>query len=430
MAKIWPDSDQRMIGKIIFANLLELPIWKYFMFAREVKRQPLLEQWIEKGWVWENNLSGLRPLLRAPTRKDTMIGEYAEEGHNEYGMRYFHPYFQHHYGMHKDLWSRFLDGTVEKRLLHRLRRINSRNLLTHHLLSTIAEEQKDYLSTGDVHRLKPLTLLGVANRMRNDLNSDLGSRLPGEPPHGQGNPEFPFTVSHFAFRVPSSPICHTWLSRLIPNLHVMLPDGLVRPLKELVPSQRDQTKRALRELLNEESRKIMEGTLEAPYADSRLRELLRGRFCIATSRHTVTSVRLELGIPAARGRSQNFWHVLAAAFSGVYPLTAKDIALNVPQSCGIYELRLKDGGIAYPGGKSSIFYIGRSKNLRKRLIEHLQPRARNKTINCYVQDRLCGFRFLVVEELCRIQEEKRLYDLFVSTFGAPPKCNRVSPVRG
>ena len=121
-------------------------------------------------------------------------------------------------------------------------------------------------------------------------------------------------------------------------------------------------KRALRKLLNEESRKIVEGTLETPYTDSLLKKLLRGHFDIITTRHNITAIRRDLGIPAAHGRSQNFWHVPASAFSGVHPLTARDISLKVPQSCGVYELRLRDGEIAYPGGRSSIFYIGRSKN--------------------------------------------------------------------
>lgn len=394
-----------MIGRIIFANLLEQPVQRYFNFVKRVESQHLLERWLHCGWVWKENLADIAPLLQ-PVGKDGVIGKYVIKGQNEWLLLYFHPYFQHHYGMHESLWRRFFDGSVEKRLLHRLRRINSRNLLTHCLLSAIAEEQKDYLSTGDVHRLKPLTLLEVANRMRN---------ASWPPAARRGNPQS---------------ICHTWLSRLIRTLHVMLPDGLVCPFAEMVPSRRDLMKQALRKLLNEESHEIIEGTLEAPYTDSQLQELLRGRFNITTTRYNVTSIRRELGIPAARGRSQDFWHILAAVFSGVYPLTVKDIALNVPQSCGVYEIRLRDSEIAYPRGRSSIFYIGRSKNLCKRLTEHLQPRARNKTMRDYVQGRLCGFRFLAVEESCYRREEKRLYDLFVSTFGASPKFNRVNPVRG
>ena len=292
-------------------------------------------------------------------------------------------------------WTR-ISGTVspmappKKRFLHHLRRVNSRNALTHRLLETIAKEQKDYLSTGDILRLKPLTQVELAKRM-------------------------------------SQSTCHSWLSRLIPNLSIMLPDGSARPLKVLLSTRRGQIKRVLRELLNEESRKIMEGLLQAPYDDCQLQELLRNRFDISTTRRNISVVRRELGIPSARVRNQDFWYPSAAPFSGVYPFTAKQIALHVPQTSGVYELRLKEGQITYPKGANAILYIGRSKNLKKRLTEHLRARTKNKTVVHYLQRGTCNFRFLVIEESSYMQEEKRLYDLFISTFGVPPVGNRVSP---
>jgi hypothetical protein len=225
------------------------------------------------------------------------------------------------------------------------------------------------------------------------------------------------------------PTCPSWLSRLIPNVSIRLPGGSEQPLKVLLPNRRDRLKWALRELLNDESRKIIEGGLQAPYDDCQLQELLHRQFDISTVRRNISAVRRELGIPSAHTRSQEFWHLLAVPFSNVYPLTIKEITLHVPQVSGVYELCLKEGQVTYPKGSSTIFYIGRSKNLRKRLMEHLRVQTENKTI-AYSLRQACNFRFLVTEGSSYMQEERRSYNLFVSTFGAPPSGNRVSPGGG
>jgi len=374
------------------------------MFVKQVESQPLFEQWLHHGWVWKENLSKLYPLLRLPARKDAVIGEYVKQGHDDYGIRYCHPYFQCFYGMDEKLWQRFPEGTVEKQLLHRLRRVNSRNALTHRLLETIAKEQKDYFSTGDILRLKPLSQVELAKRM-NQSTDNTGAYV--------------FTHSR---------IFPSWLSRIIPNLTIMLPNGSARPVRGLLSTRRDRIKWALREFLNEESHQIMEGVLQAPYDDCRLQELLHGRFDISTTRRNISAVRRELGIPSTHVRSQGFWYLLAAPFSDVYRFTAKEIASHVPQISGVYEIRLKEGQVTYPKGASAIFYIGRSKNLKKRLMEHLRAQTGNETVAHYIQREPCVFRFFpVIEESSYTQEEKRLYDLFISTFGAPPAGNRVSP---
>jgi len=107
----------KLVGRIIFAQLLEWPLWRYFTFVEQVESQPLLEQWLQHGWVWKDNLSKLSPLSRPVTRKDAVIGEYVKQERDEYGIRYFHPYFQRSYRMDEELWHCFADSTVEKTFL-------------------------------------------------------------------------------------------------------------------------------------------------------------------------------------------------------------------------------------------------------------------------------------------------------------------------
>lgn len=99
---------------------------------------------------------------------------------------------------------------------------------------------------------------------------------------------------------------------------------------------------------------------------------------------------------------------------------------NAPTSPGLYELHLTDGRIEYPKGTSQIFYIGSAKNLRKRLLDHLSKSSKNNGIKRLIMEKSCVFRYLQVHKGW-IREEKSFYNLFVTTFGAPPVCNHVSP---
>lgn len=52
---------------------------------------------------------------------------------------------------------------------------------------------------------------------------------------------------------------------------------------------------------------------------------------------------------------------------------------DVPEKPGIYIMIAKESGFIYPYGKSAVFYIGTSKDLKKRLKTHLRlyNRAKN-----------------------------------------------------
>ena len=62
----------------------------------------------------------------------------------------------------------------------------------------------------------------------------------------------------------------------------------------------------------------------------------------------------------------------------IYPRTRlRDLWMldrhEVPDGNGVYILLTGDGtDFTYPGGRSPVFYIGQSKNLRNRLQDHLQ----------------------------------------------------------
>ena len=404
-------AKNEIIGRIIFANLLEMPLQKYFTFVKHTEEKRLFKEWLDQGCLHKESLSHGKASsspFNPDCHRDRVIAQYRGNSCGEYEVRYSHPHFQQIYRIAERFWHSFGKGSDEKRLLHRLRRINSRNALTHYLLLAIAVKQEDYLSSGNLLDLKCLTLVRLANQM-------------------QSSGRFR-SIPHSEIEIPKS-ICPSWLSRIVRGLRIMLPKGSVHSLKALMPSQRDRLKCALNELLNEENQRIMAREIVSPYNDRELQELLHERFEMITTQQNVSEIRRETGVPSAAVRDRDFWHFLASPFSDVYPLTARETDRHVPQTSGVYELRIKEGTIDYPKGSSMVFYIGRSKNLRSRIMGYVRRNMRNenKIIARYLRSVPCNFRFLVVEEPYHAVEERQFYELFASVLGAPPVGNQVQP---
>lgn len=117
----------------------------------------------------------------------------------------------------------------------------------------------------------------------------------------------------------------------------------------------------------------------------------------------------------------------------LYTLTVEAVQNNAPATPGIYEFRLKGKEIEYPNGKTPIIYLGSTKNIKKRLRDHIGKNSKNGRIRDFLKNHECSFRYV---ELSTLQpqknmkwreEEKRLYKLFVTTYGSAPKCNKVKP---
>jgi len=70
-------------------------------------------------------------------------------------------------------------------------------------------------------------------------------------------------------------------------------------------------------------------------------------------------------------------------WSTCYPYTQVNVQIHSPNSGGIYRLLIKN----------RIFYIGKSTNIHKRLLEHLGIRERNRCLKRYLKNYSCFFRF-------------------------------------
>ena len=281
-----------------------------------------------------------------------------------------------------------------ERFVHKLQRINSRNELTYQVLQKIIKQQSQYLVTGNPLYLTPLTQI--------DLSRSIS--------------------------IEDRRIDNSWISRLISGLTVLTPSGEERSLKFLLPSRKQINKFFIKNLLDKETKDIISGKMEKPYSDDQIRDILQ----IQNRKLSIRSIaryRREMGIQPAKRRISGYkYPPLSANFSLLYPLTVESVRTNSPASPGIYEFRLKNREVEYHNGKTPVIYIGSTGNIKKRLKDHLGKNTKNGRIRDFLKNHECSFRYIQFYKDWE-QEEARMYQLFFSTYGAQPKCNRIKPGR-
>ena len=217
------------------------------------------------------------------------------------------------------------------------------------------------------------------------------------------------------------------ISRVTQGLSIITPQGNEVSLKSLFPTKRDIVKRRIKAILSREKEDIRNGRVKKPYTDEELSCKLKDEYDLSITKRAVAYCRKDMGILPSSERVNSYGYPpLLANFSKIYPFTSASVKNNVPTRSGIYELRLNDDGIEYPEGYCQTFYIGSAKNLRKRLLYHLSQSSKNGGIKRFVTEKSCVFRYVQVPKGW-VQEEKRFYNLFISTYGDSPVCNHVSP---
>jgi len=352
-------------------------------------------------------------------RSSTVVTKIEQRG-NRFTIRYTHNGFNKMYIIDKRV-GRTLGGDSNIRsTLFRLRRISSRNALTYALLKGIIKHQGDFLRTGNPINLVPFSQIQLTQWINTRQNIDEKSRR---------NPGSDFchpcsVAKRFGL---ISEVCNTWVSRLVRGISVITPSGEEKPLKSFFQTQKDVNKRLIKQLLDKENQDLESGTLKKPLTDNQIKAVLESEYGVKRSRHSIAHCRKDMGIPPAKRRLSGYkYPPLSANFSLLYPLLIEEVPRNAPSSPGIYEFRLKGKEIEYPNGKTQVIYIGSTKNIKKRLREHLGKNSKNSHIKDFLTNSGCSFRFIQFSKRWK-EEEGRLYNLFVTTYGAPPKCNRARP---
>ncbi|MBA7539767.1 hypothetical protein ES705_32052 [subsurface metagenome] len=403
----------KLIGKIILADFLEYRLEKFINFVSAVEKQPLYKKLSREGIIIRKPLSGAKILSAEKESVSVLAGDgVIAKIKKDFFIYYTNECFSVEYivdneklrGIINDVKLTEEEKQNFRRILHKLRRINTRNLITHEILKGIVEYQSDYFES----------------KSDNDLNLKLLSRLKLARTMASSNCE---ENSHsYSFVIDASRI-----SRVTQGLSIITPQGKEVSLKSLLPTKRDIVKRHIKVVLNKEKGDICNGKLKKPYIDEELRRKLNEDYELSITRREVAYCRKELGILPYSERVNSYGYPpLLANYSKIYPFTSAAVKNNAPTRPGVYELRLNGNRIEYPGGCCQTFYIGSAKNLRKRLLDHLSPNSKNEGIKGLVKGKRCVFRYIQVSKEWG-REERILYNLFVTTFGDSPVCNHVAP---
>lgn len=409
----WTKEHARLIGKIIFAGFLEHPLKKYRCIIEDVERSSLFERLP----IVIKHLSGACGNSRKDADPSRVIAEIVKSD-KSFSVRYLYEGFNKMYLFDTRSTGRLVtEGSFARSeidevnsCLHKLRRISSRNELTHRIITGIIKHQGRYLSTGNPIDLVPLSQVMLVDRINRRQRTE------------KSDPD----------------ICKTWVSRLVSRLSLIAPSGEEKPLKWFFQTPKDLNKRLIKQILDPIRNGISNGFDEENISlyrktigltDNQLKDILESKYGIILSRRTVGSYRADMGIPPAKERLLGYkYPLLSANFSMSYPLTTESVESNAPANSGIYEFRLKakEIEIEYPNGKTRVIYMGSTMNVKKRLKEHLSKNSKNGQIRNFLNKYGCFFRYIQLSGNWK-EEEKKLYELFVTTYGSAPKCNRVSP---
>ncbi|MDA8149695.1 MAG: hypothetical protein M0041_00955 [Nitrospiraceae bacterium] len=382
--------DPSLLGTILLARILELPLKKFERYVETLDSDPSLPRLA--GFVESGYLKGAT-LVSLPPSDVFASGEILSNG--------IYPVFLYHrvccireYRFDDVGMKTFLrDGSGNedlRKVVRRLRLVNTRNRLAQALVEHLLREQADFLVSGSPVRLRPLTQADVS-RALSSAPSPLGRLDPSR------------------------------LSRLLRHFPVVFPDGRVRPLGDLCPSRRDVCCHFVDHVIKNEKMLMHEGLLPAPLSDGEMARHVEEAFGVCLSRRTISRLRRVLGIPAKEGRvAEENYREATGDFSLPLPLTPPSVRETVPEMSGVYEIRS-----FLPGVPEEVVYIGSAANLKRRLSYHLYVSGGSPCL----RDKISAgarFRYRIFKEDWRTQE-RLLYRAFLNTFGRPPDCNRVSP---
>ena len=271
--------------------------------------------------------------------------------------------------------------------------VSTRNRIAHEVVSVLVRVQRDFLRTGFEVRLNVLT--------ERQLVREAQARF--------------------------APADASRVSRVLRSTVVLLEGGTPLPLRALCPSSRAVLLALVRDVLEHETRLRGRGLLLRAWTDVELARRVPRREGVGVSRRVVAYCRKSLGAPGASVRSlRSCYMVTTIHFSRLAPLTRPGILRGAPAAAGVYELRLAPGQPGYEPGCAGIIYVGKAKDIRRRLLAHTSPNGRNRRLASHVRRAHVLFRVrLEAGDLKGAEEE--LYRQFLDTYGRPPESNRLSP---
>jgi len=400
--------DAAVLGKIVLARCLSQPLRAYQRTIETIEGSPRYQSasWVTCGLLAGANVEQSPSASFFPT---SSLGRFVADNDRP-SFIYRASAFAREYRFDEAALDRLRafdthpDGDIA--LLHRLRLVNSRNRLTHALMTALLDMQRDFLVTGYPLALAPLTQAGVSRFLT------ACASLPMVADPGR-------------------------ISRLVRRLACTLPDGRTLPLASLLPGERQVHCHRIEFMVKEERNLLLAGEIGRPWSDAQLAALLERQYGATLSRRSIAAIRHQLAIPDSRRRAAGEDYQSATeGFSPLLPMSLPALAMQVPPQPGVYEIRAPhcpQGGAedrcnAEPISidRTPVVYIGSTRDLRKRLSDHLRGGSGNIQLSACLAGGRAKVRFRTVQQQWRLLE-RHLYRMFCETFGAPPACNRMSP---
>lgn len=405
-------SRAHLIGVIILTKFLKLPLSRYEAMIEKVESSPMFAQ------LWPGIIS-INPFPRAqvlePRKALTpnTIGQ-LQEDRLGFSISYRHAGLSSEYVFNEgklSQWrqSQMLSNGEETKIQvvkRQLRLINTRNRLTHMILMGITEYQRSYLVSRNTMHLRPLSQIALAQWIRNKMEG-----------------YNPFLSSGSRLEL----VDNSMISRLTHHISVLDTQGQNIPLRDFFPTTRDIHKRMIETILNKEKEQVEQGNIERAYTDEEIKKRMEEQYGVSVSRRTITVCRQDMRIPSSYIRnSKCIYPPRLTRFSLYYPLNMASVKTNVPETPGVYEISVTDMKVDYPLCSSGVVYIGRAKNLRKRLRDHLRPGSKNGDLKTLLSNHRAIFRYILKNRDIRA-EERMICQCFILAYGSLPHCNHIRP---
>ena len=404
------DIDHRLlVRKIILSRFLEMPLERYEEFIENLKINSVFIKLYNRKWAKCDG--GIIKIINFPgTMRSSRKYKWSKNvlaevivSKDSYLINYRNEWFSKEIVVNQNGLNWFLENekliskkTSIRDLLTKIRLINIRNSITYKILGGIIYFQKDFfINRDDPYSLKVLSFLDVSKWVSDNFKNGL--------------------------YIDSSRI-----SRIISRKLIITKYGHEIELKELFPSSRDIKKKYVKKILYLEHEGMNKGILEVAYNDGKIANKIKVISEIDISRRTVGHCRKELGVVNSYRRIKTYYPPINFDYSRFFPFNDQSVKKNAPKKSGVYELSTTDLEIVYREGRSKIFYLGSTKDIKKRLLEHLGFSGRNGGIKNFLKGHSCLFRYKLCSEDWN-KTEKELYNSFIVTFREAPKCNTIKP---
>lgn len=398
--------DAATLGKIVFARFLTLPLKAYDRIVEKTEPSAhfrSLKPFVEISAL--NKAALCTKTAERPSGSPLALGE-VRTSDGRPSFIYHRTAFVREYHFEENEIERIKQAQgispEMHSMLHRLRLINSRNRLTHALMQALFDVQSGYLMTGN-----PLDLAALPQAR---LTKILAERA-----------QLPMVADV------------SRISRLVRGLSFKMTDGKIQPLTTLLPNERQLHCHRIDHLIKLEKSLILEERIRHPLPDEAIASLLAQQYGVSLTRRSVAAIRHHLAIPDWRRRARRESYLsVAGGFSPLLPMTQHGISTMIPSHSGVYEIHAttpREDACMTDGQSSTertyVVYIGSTRNLRKRLSDHLRGNG-SVLLFCALAEGGAKVRYRVVNSNWRLLE-RQLYHAYCETFGAPPPCNRMSP---